>query len=71
MAEPTDIIETVESLLSQIPQELQAIIKHMNEAGVTDIIPTHENLLSQIPEALISIITQMNESLKCSTLDPP
>ena len=53
MAEPTDITETVETLLSQISPKLQAIINHMNEAGVTDIIQIDENILSQIPAELI------------------
>ena len=60
--EPTDIIQTVEPLLSQIPAELQALIKQMNEAGVIDILPIDETLLSQIPAKLIELINHMNES---------
>ena len=62
MAEPTDIIERVESLLSQIPPELQAIITQMNEDEVTDIITIDESILSQIPSELIELINHMNES---------
>jgi hypothetical protein len=54
MDEPTDIIETVETLLSQILPELQALINHMNDAGVTsNIITIDETLLSLIPAELI------------------
>jgi hypothetical protein len=62
MDEPADIIETVETLLSQLSPELQAIINQMNEDGVKDIIPIDETLLSQIPTKLIELINHMNES---------
>ena len=62
MAEPQEQVETVESLLAQIPPELLEIIKRMNEAGVTDKIPIDESILSQIPAKLLERINRMNES---------
>ncbi|XP_055730011.1 uncharacterized protein LOC129818293 [Salvelinus fontinalis] len=62
MAPPIDLSETIETLLAEIPTELQDIINHMNDSGLIDIGAIDENLLSQIPSELIEIITRMNES---------
>ena len=54
MAELTQHGETVESLLSQIPDELLEVIRRMNDSGTLD-----ESILTQIPAELLEMINRM------------